>query len=1631
VDAVCTALGELAGRLGGGAAEWLGMLADGVRATAAPRWQRQCRELGDHAAGLSAAMDFRMLYNRSRHLFAIGFEITHGRLDPAHYDLLASEACLTSFLAVARGDVPRKHWFQLSRPLTPVHGTPTLLSWGGTMFEYLMPRLLFRGYPDTLLEESRRGAVGGQVEYGRQARVPWGISESAFNSLDAALNYQYQAFGVPGLGLKRGLARDLVIAPYATALALAVRPHAALANFERLAREGGEGAFGFYESIDYTPERVPPGKRGQPVRCFMAHHQGMALVAVANRLLGDPFPRRFHAEPMVRATELLLQERVPVGAPTVEPPADEETAPAAGGGASHTTRRLTTARTAHPRAHLISNGNYSVAVTNSGAGRSTCHGLDVTRWREDATRDCWGQFFYVRDLGTGRVWSASFQPLAAEPGEYEVLFATDKAEFTRRDGPIETRMEVTVSQERCAEVRRLSLTNLDTRPHELEVTSYVEPVLAPHAADLAHPAFGKLFLETEWLPAAEALLCRRRPRAAGEKPLWCVHVLASDGGAVGAPEYETDRGRFLGRGRTPADPAAMEADTVLSGTTGPVLDPVLSIRRRVRVEAGATTGVAFTTAVADTREEALSAADHHHDFHRVVRAFELAWAHAQVELRQLHVPAGEVHLFQRLAAHVLQAGPSLRASPGVSAANRQGLPGLWRHGISGDRPVVLVRVAVAEELPLVRQILAAHAFWRHKGLESDLVLLNAQPASYRDELQEEVLGLVRASEDRALLDKPGGVFVRRTTQLSEEDQVLLEAVARVVLLGSRGPLAVQLDRLERAAPHAGRPHRRRRRGEEHPRPAGGEPVTLPEGLLFFNGRGGFTPDGREYVIRVGGRDGHPDLPPAPWVNVVANPLCGFLVSEAGPGCTWAGNSQQNRLTAWANDPVSDPPAEAVYLRDEVSGEFWTPTPLPAGGGEFLVRHGQGYTAFEHVALGLRQELVAFVPPEDPVKVYLLRLRNDGPRARRLSATFYAAWVLGAVRDQAPQNVVTEADPGAGPLLARNPFNADFGSRVAFADASARPRTFTADRREFLGRNGSPADPQAMHRADLSGTVGGPLDPCAAVRVRVDLAPGEERTVVFCLGQADTAEEARRLAARYRNPALAEAALREVRAFWDRLLSTVQVRTPDPAMDLLVNRWLLYQVLSCRVWGRTALYQSGGAYGFRDQLQDVMALVYSRPGEERAQVLRAAGRQFPEGDAQHWWHPPSGAGIRTRFSDDFLWLPLVTAHYVGATGDTGVLDERVGFLEAPPLQPGQEEDYRRPVVSAETATVYEHCVRAIEHGFRYGPHGLPLMGTGDWNDGMNKVGAGGKGESVWDGWFQVAILRRWAELAEFRGEAERAARYRAEAERLRLALEAHAWDGNWYLRAWFDDGTPLGTASGEECRIDSLAQTWAVISGAADPERAGRAMQAVEEHLVLRREQLILLFTPPFDRGALEPGYIKGYVPGIRENGGQYTHAAAWVVQAFALLGDGSRAAECFDLLNPIRHAAVPGGVARYRVEPYVMAGDVYGEPPHTGRGGWTWYTGSAAWLYRVALEDILGFRLSGNQLTVSPCVPGGWKGFTVEYRRGATQFTIAVENPDGVERGVVAVELDGKPVDGATVELPDDGGRHAVRVVMG
>jgi cyclic beta-1,2-glucan synthetase len=1600
----------------------------GASPDAAAALATQLATLEATARGMALEMGYDFLLDPDRKLLSIGYRVQDGTLDPSCYDLLASEARLASFIAIAKGDVPARHWFHLGRAVTPIGNGAALISWSGSMFEYLMPSLVMRAPAGSLLAQTGRLIVRRQIAYGKSLGLPWGISESAYNARDLEFTYQYSNFGVPGLGLKRGLGDNTVVAPYATALATMVDPTAAARNFERLASLGARGRYGFYEALDYTPIRVPEGASVAIVRAYMAHHQGMTIVAIADALLDGAMRDRFRAEPMVQATELLLQEGTPRDVAVVRPWAAEAMHATARQIGPQGGRRLATAHSASLATHLLSNSKYAVMVTAAGSGYSRWRGIAVTRWREDATCDDCGSYVYLRDVVSGDVWSAGFQPSGAEPDSYEVVFNEDRAEITRHDGTLCTTLEVMVSGESDAEVRRISINNSGNRAREIDVTSYAELVLAAQADDVAHPAFMKLFVETEYLADVGAILATRRRRSPTEQEVWAAHLAIVDGETVGKPEVETDRARFLGRGHDNHEPISITDGRPLSNTVGTVLDPVFALRHRVRVAPGAIVRIAFWTVVAASRADVLDLVDKHRDATAFERAGTLAWTQAQVQLHHLGIDPGEAGLFQRLAGHLLHAGPALRPSSDTIRRGAGAQPGLWTMSISGDLPIALLRIADVEHLDLVRQLLQAHEYWRMKQLAVDLVILNERASSYVEDLQVALETLVRASqssESDAMERRRGSVFVLRADVLATETHALLVSVARVVLVGQRGSLADQLDRVPEPK-EAQRITRKEVVASAEPRIA---PPT--KGLEFFNGLGGFAADGHEYVTILG-----PGLStPAPWINVIANPAFGFQVSAEGSGFTWSVNSRENQMTPWSNDPISDRPGEAFYLRDDDTGDLWSPTALPIRdhNAAYVTRHGWGYSRFEHSAHRIAAELVQYVPLDSPIKISRLTLSNTSGSTRHLSVTAYAEWVLGTSRSAAAPFIITEIDAETGAMFARNPWSASFGSRVAFADLRGRRMDWTGDRREFIGRNGSMENPAALASgAPLSNTVGAGLDPCAALRTTITLPANARVEIVFFLGEAGTVEQARRLITRFRTKDL-DVVLSEVGRYWEDVLGAVQVKTPDRTMDIMLNGWLLYQTLACRVWARSGFYQASGAYGFRDQLQDGMALTAARPALTREHLLRAAARQFVEGDVQHWWLPHSGQGVRTRISDDRAWLAYTVAHYVDATADAAVLDASVPFLEGQLLQPEEHDSFFQPTVSDEVGTLFEHCARGLDASLKVGFRGLPLMGTGDWNDGMNRVGELGQGESVWLGWLLYAALCAFAPLADKRGDTEHAARWRAHAAGLQAALESEAWDGDWYRRAWFDDGTPLGSATDDECRIDSISQSWAAISGAGDPARTARAMAAVERELIRPQDQLALLFTPPFDKTALDPGYIKGYPPGIRENGGQYTHAAVWSVIAFATLGEGDKAAALFSLLNPINHARTRADVHCYKVEPYVIAADIYAVKPHVGRGGWTWYTGSGGWMQRAGIESILGLRLRGDVLEFEPCIPRSWPGFAVTLRHRSARYEIVVENPNGVSRGIVSVETAGVAVATQALKLAllDDGVTHKIVVRLG
>ncbi len=1603
--------------------EWLSLLHKAFIDSAANAAARiQTLEQVAELSGELADMDFGLLYCRKRDLFTIGYNATELRLDASFYDLLASEARLASYLMIAQGNFGQQHWFALGRLLTTTGSSPALLSWSGSMFEYLMPLLIMPGYSNTLLDRTYHAVVKRQIEYGRQRNVPWGISESGYNTVDLHRVYQYRAFGVPGLGLKRGLDEDLVIAPYASALALMVSPKAACLNLERLDSTGQQGPYGFYEAVDYTPSRIPPGTLSVTVNQFMVHHQGMSLLAIAFVLLDQPMQRRFLSDPMLRAATLLLQERVPKSTAPVFPHANEANA-----------RRLTfNEETGAMRvitnpnrqtidSHLLSNDRYHVVVTSAGGGYSRWGELAVTRWREDATRDCYGSFCFLRDVESGNVWSNTWQPTTSPCGRYEAIFSQSRAEFRRKDDLIETYTQISVSPEDDMELRRVTLTNRSERTRTIEITSYSEVVLATQAQDEAHPAFSNLFVQTEIVPGRNAIYCTRRPRSDEERPPWLTHMMSVRGETSLEPSYETDRMRFIGRHQTLASPIALTQNGPLSNTQGPVLDPIVSIRQTVILRPNESIMIDIVTGISESRTGIEAMTEKYQDVSLAHRVFDLAWTHSQILLQQLSISEADAQIYCRLAGALVYGAALHRAKPSLLSRNRRGQSGLWGYGISGDLPIMLVRIRDHENISLVRQAIQAHAYWRSKGLIVDLVIWNEDDSVYRQTLQDTISDLVAAGPDVSIIDRPGGVFIRRGEQMSDEDRTLLLTVARIVLLDDGGTLVEQADRRLRTEVFIPLLKPVSKRFNKQP-----DPETPYYDLAYFNGLGGFSQDGREYVtILLPGK-----TTPAPWVNVIANEQFGTVVSESGSAYTWAENSHEYRLTPWHNDPVSDATGEAMYLRDEEAGTFWSPTPLPARGkNTYIVRHGFGYSIFDYTEDGITTELCVYVATDAPVKFYKLKLKNHSGRRRQLSVTGYWELVLGDTRRKSQLHVVTETDLASGAILAHNVYNPEFGDRVAFVNCSESTRTLTGDRTEFLGRNGVFSQPASMSRVRLSGRVGAGYDPCAAYQAPFALNDGEERTLTFTLGAAQSREEAKALALRFRSVDDANRAIEQVWDYWARTLGVVYLETPDAAVNFLANGWLVYQTLACRMWARSGFYQSGGAFGFRDQLQDAMALVHSQPHLLRKHLVLAASRQFIEGDVQHWWHPPAGRGVRTKFSDDLLWLPLATCRYVNMTGDHGVLEECITFLTARELHADEESNYDLPQLSEDAGTLYEHSVRAIDHALKFGVHGLPLMGCGDWNDGMNLVGQHGKGESVWLAFFLFQVLEQFSELARHYDDAALADRYTLEAGRLRGNIEAHGWDGEWYRRAYFDDGTPLGSALNEECQIDAISQSWSILSGAGSVAHRKEALASLQRRLVRTEDRLILLLDPPFDKSDLNPGYIKGYVPGVRENGGQYTHSAIWTVMATAASGDKQRAWELFDLINPISHGDSPEDIAKYRVEPYVVAADVYGVEPHTGRGGWTWYTGSSGWMYRLIVESLIGLHIQGDKLSFTPCLPDHWTDFKLHYRFHETFYHITIKN-NGTTSSTPRITLDNTEITTSHVTMQDDRTDHEILVEL-
>jgi len=1590
------------------------------------RLSKTAVELSETCHNLVINMDFKVLFNTQRKLFSIGYNIDQGVLDNSFYDLLASESRLASFIAIAKGDVPQSHWFHLGRQMTSVYKQRVLISWSASMFEYLMPLLVMKSYPDTLLNETENSVIEQQMIYGKMWKIPWGVSESAYNARDLQMNYQYGPFGIPGIGLKRGLSNDIVISPYSTALAAMVSSQDTFNNFNRLIAEKMLTDLGFYESIDYTKGRIQPGQTQSIVRNFMVHHQGMILTALDNVVHGNILQNHFHRDLMVRSSELLLQERTPKRVSISHPRAEETYVEKSKGFDNHPNlRHINFVNSPDPMTQVLSNGNHSVMVTAAGSGFSQCGNISFSRWNEDPMSEALGSYIFIEDITSDVSWSASFNPMNKESEAYKTNFSEHKADFWCLKNEIMSHTEVIVSSEDDVEMRRISLINHSNAERTLNITSYLEPILTTHQADIAHRAFSNLFIETEYISSKTALLAHRRKRTSTESEVWGFHFVTFGGENTENVQYETKRCNFVGRAKDISAPTVIMESVSLSNTVGAVLDPIFSLRKQVTLAPHAIVRLCFVSGITHTREDALRLIDRYHDQHVFAREDEMGWTQSQAELRHLNISFDEAKSFQELGSSLLYPCGPMRSSLDKQNISFKSQSALWAYGISGDSPILLVVIKSIHEINLIRQLLHAHEYFRFKGINYDIVILNAESSSYRLALQDELMHQVRMAGQQGLLNKHGGIFVLRKDAIPLDDLMLLRTIARIYINAENGNLKEQLERIKlNGHVFKNTSTKDRLPKVKHKSIA----LDIPK-RLFENGFGGFTQDGKEYVIYLE----FDDSTPAPWCNVIANEKeFGFLVSEHGSSYTWSKNSRENRITPWSNDPVSDPSGESIYIVDLVSGERWSPTPGPIKGPEpYLIRHGQGYTCFENNNFGIKQNLTMFCSTDKEVKVNRLTLKNESEYTRKLSIVYYVELVLGTQRAKTIHHIIAEQGKTHNVFVARNPYNEDFGKRITYVAASEDLSSFTCDRRSFFGPQGNYKNPLGLNNKKLDQLSGMGLDACIALQIVVELDPHEEKEISFLLGQTSTETEIYPIVENIFQKNMLSNEFNQVRDHWDKILNIVQIKTPFPEFDILINRWILYQNLSCRIWARTAFYQSGGAFGFRDQLQDITALLHSAPQVARQQILLAAACQFKEGDVLHWWHPPSNKGVRTHFSDDLLWLPYSVSTYVKVVGDKSFINEVVPFIEGPELSLEQEDLYFKPQVSEKSASLYDHCVRAIDRSLELGVHGLPLMGTGDWNDGMNHVGAKGKGESVWMAWFLILILKDFLKLCEEKQDVQRIAIYKAHIEKLSQALETTGWDGKWYKRAYFDDGQPLGSVENDECKIDSLTQSWAALSGEANPEHLRVALASLNEHLVKDVDQFVLLFTPPFDKTLLDPGYIKGYLPGIRENGGQYTHAAVWAAMGFAAVGDGDQAFKLLSILNPINHSRSKSEALTYVVEPYVVSADIYSNPASIGRGGWTWYTGSAGWFYRAFTEFILGIYREGNTLRINPCLPKILPEYKINYKFGSSLYEIQVKQNSIEQTKKIGIVMDGQTINTPNIPLRDDGKIHQVSIVVG
>ena len=1570
--------------------------------------------------------DFAFLYNKERGLFHIGYNATFNRIDNACYNFLASESNSVSFVAILKNQVPQKHWFYLGRKLVRSGKDIALVSWGGSLFEYLTSLIFFKAHPESLLGKTGRSAIRVHQKHALKTGTVWGMGESAYRVFDTGKHYQYQVFGSSELGLKRGLADYLVVAPYTSALALPLKPHEASLNIRKLKAVGAMGSYGFYDALDYINQPDQKRVRPVPTHIYYAHHQGFTLLSLHNTLLSSTVQDLFHADPRVASLEVLFEEKMP-RTPAAVPIATPVRLPFStnlGTSDNGTESKVyVPVKTPTPRYAFISNGTYSAGVSNAGSGWSTYNGVSLSRFRDDPVLEEYGQFFYIKDHKTGTLWSPTTRPVGAMTRGQKVIFYENKAEFFASHGAIDSRLEVSVDPKKPVLVHTLTLSNKGSTPEHLTVASYGEVSLALQSQDVHHPQYQKLLVKSEYLPEYNALVYSRPHPQDRTKKIYYAHMLSRNSWKKVSVRACVDRESFIGRYGSLSRPAFL-----LSRTHAHIrdftLDPIYSLSRSVEVRPGETCVLSFVNLAHDDKDELLKLIRQYRSSRESQRVVHQAITESALATKNQGVSQEMAVVFQELASRIFS-GKDYMIDNVSPPSNLPYVHSLWRLGISGDYPVVVMVIKDIEDIQSVKHALICHNYWRRKGIEIDFVILNQEPTSYIKVLDDEIDFLMRQSRGEKVYDKGSSVHHVKSDLMTAEEKTILLHIARVVLDSKEGTFKQQV----------------RARGEVfHEKatvrfsPSARIPVlqnktipALPSGLVHENNFGGFDERASEYVMHLSSDA----MPPAPWANIITQENFGTLVTEAGATYTWSEDSYDNRITQWSNDPLLFKSAEIMYVRDEETGDTWNPTPLPIATKEsFTVRHGKGYSIFEHRHSSLEQSYEVTVSLSDRVKISTLRLKNTGKKKRTLSVTFFAEPVMGAERNHTRDTLEFAYDSAGRMITFRNGFRNQLPTRVSAIDLYGGEFSYSTHRGEFLGRHGSYESPLGLKRVGLSNTIYKGTHNSVALQSMITIDPGEEKEITCLLAESDSVDTLRSVISSYRDSAKRKVEKEMVRDFWKKTLGVVSIETPDTSLNTLFNHQLLYQVLSSRIWAKTGFYQPSGAFGFRDQLQDITAFSWADPKRVRAFILKAAQHQFKEGDALNWWHDHNTFGIRTVLSDHQLWLPYAVSEYIKITGDVSLLDEKVAYIEGGSVNFSYQKEWAgTPQTSQEIETIFNHCVRALDKSLVFGTHGLPLMGMSDWNDGLSRVGIGGRGESVWVAWFLLYLLTLYIPYVERFGDKDRAEKYKNYSNHIQKSVEKNAWDGRWYRRAFLDSGIALGSRKLREFKVDSIAQSWSVLSGKARPERAVRAMKSAFSELFDGSN--FKLLSPALETTQLDPGYVKDYPPGVRENGSQYNHATLWAAQALFAQGEADSAKKILDLVNPFLRSNSKEKVSEYRSEPYVVASDIYAEPSYKGRAGWSWYTGSAGVMYKTILQSLCGFNVIGDILTFKPSLPSGWTSTKITFVKNGTRFITTLEKPEGFSSNVKEVWLDSVKMESLQVPLVYDKRDHVIRVVLG